>query len=222
MTFKNLQDRVMARFNLTSTDARDRIKTFLNERYRRLQTSISLGKVRRSSMTFDTVNGTVEYSPTSVIKIFTISYPAGNRVLEERTLDELRNMDPDRGDTGDPKLYAVTKYGATSVTIELYPKPTAVYTLRVDGLMTGTDMSNDNDVPAFPEDFHDALEFAAAADEAEKAERMEQSERFEQRYRERVSDLRYFLSKSAYLHHTNEDNWWGGPWPGGYFGWGGW
>lgn len=225
MTFLNLQDRVMGRLNLSSTEARSRIKNFLNERYRRLQTSINLGKVRRSTMTFPTVNGTYTYSPTNVIKVFTMAYPAGNRVLAEQTLDQLRVIDPDNSQTGPPRAYAVTQYTAIGLQVYIWPKPDAAYTIQLDGLLKGTDLSLDADVPAFPEDFHDILEFGATADELEKMEKPDQAAGFEDRAERRSRDLRYFMSKSAYLYSQQTDMdlatfWWTGPY-GGYWGWGG-
>lgn len=223
MTFKNLQDRVMGRLNLTSTEARDRIKNFINERYRSLQTSINLGRVRRTEVTFPTVIGTFEYVRTDIIKPLTVRYPAGNRVVDERTLDQIRMMDADAGTTGAPQVYAVVKYAADGCTLYIWPKPDAVYTLSIDGLARGTNMSADGDIPAFPEDFHDILEFAATADELEKMEKPDQSVGFETRTEKRTRELRYFLAKSAYLGQQQNDFWWAGPWPTGYFGWfGGW
>lgn len=220
MTFVQLQDRVMGRLNLTTSESRTRIKGFLNERYRRLQTSIGLGQVRRTQISLATVVGQFEYPITTLIKVITVTYPTGNRVIGELSLDQIRRMDPDGGQTGVPQAYAVTKYAADSVTIYVWPKPDAIYTLQIDGLARGTDMTADADLPAFPEDFHDYLVFAGCADELEKMEKGEASARMEIRAKQRSEDLRYFLAKSAYLSIQQSDNWWSGPFGGGFFGWG--
>src|SRR5687767_13897307 len=107
MTFKTIQDRVMARTNLSWIRARDAVKGFINERYHRLQTSIGLGRVRRGTVEFPTVVSTATYTPSSLVKPIQISYPDGNRVLGERTENELREIDPNFSQTGAPELYAV-------------------------------------------------------------------------------------------------------------------
>lgn len=201
MTFLNLQDRVMSRLNLTETAARNRIKTFINERYRRLSTSIGISTVRRSTITFNTVNGTYLYTPSTLIKTFTVIYTAGSRVLDQMSLDLIRNIDPDLSQTGSPERFAVVKYGATTEQLHLHPTPDAVYAMTVDGMITGSDLTVDADVPAFPEDFHDALEFGALADELEKLEKYKMAEKYERAFERRLEDLRYFIAKSAYLTH---------------------
>lgn len=221
MTFKNMQDRIMERLNLTSSESRSRIKNFLNERYRRLQTSINLGRVRRTEVSFNTIAGTFEYVRTDIIKPITVRYEAGNKVLDERTLDQIRMMDPDEGTTGAPQIFAVVKYAAAGCTLYIWPKPDAIYAISVDGLAAGTDMSLDADVAAFPEDFHDILVLEGAADELMKMEKPELSRELLAEAVTRKGELRYFLAKSSYLAQQQNDFWWAGPWPTGYFGWGG-
>lgn len=220
MTFQELQDAVMGRLNLTSPEARTRIKRFLNQRYRNLQTSVGLGKVRRTIGSFNTVNGTDIYTNTQYVKFFQLSYPNGNRVLGERTEDQLREQDPDFSQTGEPRMYAVQKYGASSVTFRIVPKPSGVYTVAIDGLAVGTNMSADGDIPAFPEDFHDILDLWATADEFDKMEKPDQATKKEKQAERRMSELRYFLAKSAYLHkQQGTDFWWWGPYPNRPYGW---
>ena len=214
MTFLELQDRVMSRLNLSETAARDRVKIFINERYRRVATSISLGRVRRGTVSFNTAAGTYTYTPTNLIKPFTVTYVAGSRVLDEMTLDQLRLVDPNNSLTGGLEKYAVTVYGASTVTLYIHPKPDAIYALQVDGMLRGTDLSANGDIPAFPEDFHDVLEFGALADELEKMEKYKMAEKYEKAYAERQRELRYFIAKSAYLELTQGDQWWIGPWYG--------
>ncbi len=52
MTFVQLQNQVMNRLNLTSTDARTRIKVELNLRYREIQSGVNLSQTRRGITTF--------------------------------------------------------------------------------------------------------------------------------------------------------------------------
>lgn len=220
MTFKNLQDRVMGRLNLTSTEARTRIKAFLNERYRKLQTSVGLGRVRFGTVGFNTVAGTFTYSPATLIKPMTIMYPAGNRVLAQKSMDEIRMMDPDSSQTGEPEAFVLQQFGATTCTIYVWPKPAGIYALSVDGIIAGTDMSGDSDVPVIPEDFHDILEFAATADELMKMEKPTLADKMETKVELRTRELRYFIGKSTYLGlqqgSASELFWWWGPWWWGY------
>lgn len=214
MTFKQLQDRVMGRLNLSESAARTRIKDFINERYRRLATSISLGRVRRGTVSVNTIVGTFTYSPATLIKPYTVIYPAGNRVLEEMSMDQIRLIDADSSLSGPPERFVVQKFNAATVTIYIHPKPDAIYALQIDGMLTGTDMTADADVPAFPEDFHDVLEFGALSDELEKMEKYKMAEKYEKAYQERKRELRYFIAKSAYLEQSQGDQWWIGPWYG--------
>ena len=215
MTFKNIQDRVMGRLNLTSAEARTRIKTFINERYRKLQTSVSMGRVRFGTGTFATAAGTFTYTPSSLVKPITLYYTAGNRVLAQKSMDEVRLMDPDASQTGEPEAWVLQKFTATGCTIYVWPKPDAIYTIGYDGIVSGTEMSADGDVPVFPEDFHDQLEFAATADELMKMEKPVLADKMELKAENRMRELRYFMAKSSYLNlqqGSGADTWWWGPW----------
>jgi hypothetical protein len=222
VTFKDLQDRVMGRLNLTSVESRARVKTFLNERYRKLQTTVGLGRVRFGTLALNTINGTFTYSPATLAKPITIMYPAGNRVLTQKSMDELRMIDPDSSMTGEPEAFCLQKFGATTCTLYLWPKPNAIYALSIDGILTGTDLVNDNDVPVLPEDFHDTLEFGAAADELLKMEKPQLAAAMETKEQARTKDLRYFMAKSTYLGlqqgSASDLFWWWGPWWWGYQG----
>lgn len=221
MTFLELQNTTMARMNLTTTEARARIKTFLNQRYRALQTSIGLGQVRFGSGTFPTVAGTYTYSPTNLIKPLTLFLATQNWVLDERTMDQIRLMDPNLQSTGTPRFYAVQNFGASTITLYLWPKPDAIYTVNYDGILRGTDMAADGDIPVLPEDFHDILILMATADELLHKEKSALSDKMEQRGRDRTGELRYFLAKSSYLGLMQGQGswWWYGPWFSDYRGW---
>lgn len=220
MTFQTLQDRVMGRLNLTSAEARTRIKTFINERYRKLQTSVGLGRVRFTSSTLTTGAGTYTYSPANLLKPITLYYAAGNRVLAQKTMDEIRMMDPDSSMTGEPEAWVLQQFGSVSCTIYIWPKPAGSYVVGYDGIVVGTDLSANGDVPVIPEDFHDALEFAATADELMKMEKPKLADAMEAKAERRERELRYFIAKSTYLGlqqgSASELFWWWGPWWWGY------
>jgi hypothetical protein len=188
----------MSRGVRSSPESRQRIKGYINERLRATQSSVGLGRLRRGTVSVNTVADDSSLTTTGLVKVFTVFIPALNRTLDEVSLDSIRQKDPAATTTQSPSEFAVKNFNATSVGLVLFPKPDAIYSLSIDGLLLGSDMAANEDVPGMPEDFHDILVTGALADElanndAEGAERMEK--RFELRKRE----LRYFIAKSAYL-----------------------
>jgi hypothetical protein len=121
---------------------------------------------------------------------------------------------------GAPDVWAIKSVAATGMTLQLLPIPDAIYTLQIDGIATGTDMSADGDVPGLPEDFHDLLLRGALADELEHREQEDAALIQAAKFTARQKDLRYFLAKSAYCHRIPGDQqsvnweWWfyGSPW----------
>jgi hypothetical protein len=218
VTFVNIQDRVMARTNLSSTTARTRIKAYVNERLRRVATSTNVGRVRFGSVSINTVANVNTITSTGLVKIVTASIPAENQILDERTTDQLRNYDTDVSQNGVPRFFAVKAVNATTLTVQLYPEPDAIYAVVLEGILTGTDLSADADVPGLPEDFHDILIFGALADELPHLQRTDEAAYYEDKFEKRLSDLKYFIAKSAYLRRTEMGNvfshWWlAGVWP---------
>lgn len=210
MTYKNIQDRVLSRLNLSSTTARTRVKEFINERLRRLHTSISLTKTRHGSVTLTAASGIGILTTTGVVKVVTISIPAQRRVLLESTLPQLRAMDPTGTETGIPRYFAVTRINALTVLLKFYPIPDADYILTIDGVLTGADLSADADVPGFTEDFHDALVFGALADEYAHMGKDAESARFDKQFERRMGELRYFMAKAAWKRSLYGEEWYTG------------
>jgi hypothetical protein len=208
----------MARTNLTTTAARDRIKAYVNERLRRVATSTNVGRVRFGSVSINTVANVNTITSTGLVKIVTASIPAENQILDERTTDQLRSYDTDVSQNGVPRFFAVKAVNATTLTVQLYPEPDAIYAVVLEGILTGTDLSADADVPGLPEDFHDVLIFGALADELPHLQRTDEAAYYEDKFEKRLSDLKYFLAKSAYLRRVETGNvfshWWlAGVWP---------
>lgn len=199
-TFVQLQDKIMGRLNLTSSDARTRVKAEINERYRSMLSSTGLARTRLTvAGSFNTVAGTYVTS-LSVAKVLNLVYTSLGRVLQELTLDQIRLLDPDSTRTGAPEAYAITGANATTTSVYVWPKPDAIYAIQYDALTNITDLSADGDVPVFPADFHDALVFGVLSDELLKLEKLELARSAEEKFDERVRGLRYFVRKSAYLH----------------------
>jgi hypothetical protein len=206
VTFLELQNRTMGRLNWTSTESRALVKNFLNERYRQVVSSVNMARVRRGVVTANTAIGTNTITFTGVAKPLSV-YDAVTlkRPLEEVAVDDIRARDAAAEVSGSPTHYAVLQHNLSSVQLLLFPKPSAVAALSMDALLDGTDMSADGDEPAFPEDFHDALIYAACIDGYEKIDKFPLAAKQEQKFKERLADLRYFIVKSAYLHQVPVD-----------------
>lgn len=201
MTYAELKSRLLDRLNLSSSDAEARLGAFVNERYRELATSIGMGRVRRAEVALNTVADTATLTTAEILKPLILT-PDNNRPpLTEITVDQLRNRLP-RGATGRPREFAVTGVTPSGCTIEFYPVPDDVYPITADGIVPGIDLEDDDDVPAFPEDFHDALIFGALADEYDHFEKPAMAAKQEAKYKARKGDLRYFIGKSTYLQRV--------------------
>ena len=74
----------------------------------------------------------------------------------------------------------------------------APFTLYADALSTVTTLSG-SQKPDFPESFHDILIYGAMADEYFKMEKPQMAQMFDQKFEQRLSDLRGFIAKTAYL-----------------------
>jgi hypothetical protein len=223
MTFLEIQNRLMDRLNLSSDDARARLKDMINERVRKTQTSCKLGPVRRALITFNTAIGVSDYAledfadeDLKIILPQTIRIPSLNRVLGSASVDSQRVIDPGENFTGAPTTYSIYTVNADSMTIKLSPTPDAAYTMAVDGIRNGVDLIDDDDEPAIPEDFHDALLYGVAADENAHWDKAANDNYFEKKYEKRCGEMRYFISRQIYLHRIqngmsfdfSSNKWW--------------
>lgn len=98
MTLRELEDDTLVRTmqdpQKATSDARTRVRAFLNDWHRRLLTQPGLERLRDDVITFPTVAATSRYGlPLAVAKILRIYEPTTNRIrLVERSLDWLRTM----------------------------------------------------------------------------------------------------------------------------------
>ena len=208
MTFLEIQNQVMDRLNLTSDDARTRIKTEINLRYAEVQSSVNLSRTRRSVLQFTTVSGNSLTTCSGIAKVLSIFDPVYlMRPLQEVSLNEIRLLDAPSAVQGIPYLYAIQHQEARSVTLRLFPQPQQVQTLQSDALVSGTNMTADDDEPAFPEDFHDILVLGPCADELLKMDNQRLAqEAMEKRFEKRLGELRYFIIKSTTLNLSQRDS----------------
>jgi hypothetical protein len=206
MTFVQLQNDVLARLGWSSTDARALVKSYLNQRYREVQSSCNLARTRFGTVTANTVANDNTLAFTGIAKLNTV-YDAVvlKRPLQEVTVAEIREMDTAAAANGNPTHYAVLSHINDTVDLLLYPEPAAISALSADGLLAGTDMAADADEPTIPDDFHDILLIGAEADGRRKSEKRAFANDCEQKFQQRLADLRYFLLKSANLRRTPHD-----------------
>jgi hypothetical protein len=196
-----MRDDVAERLNLTSPAALARIGREINDRYRMVASSIGMQTTARSTATATTTIGnralTFGPTPVAIEKVYVVYDPSASppRVLEPVTFDEMAvhrvlGTDP-------PHAWAVQSAGPSSVTIRLDVIPAAAYPLTADVLANVSALSGSM-VPNFAESFHDLLMYGAMATELEKMEKYEMAKKQEAFFRERISDLRFFLAKNAF------------------------
>lgn len=196
MTFDDITQEIADRLDLTSARSLARIGRSVNERYRAVATSVSMPTVGRTTVTADTVIGNQSVTFEDVDKLYSVydTDETPYRVLKEATIDELRNSSPGI----DPaRRYAIENMGATTVTIRLDSIPESVYELGADanGVLSTLE---DSDEPAFAAAFHDILVYGGMATELDHMEKYEFAKKQEYKYEQRLSELRYFIAKSAY------------------------
>ena len=190
----------MNRLNLTSTDARTRIKTELNLRYREVQSSVNMAPTRRGLITFPVSSGVPTTTQSGVAKVLSVYDPIYLlQPLVEISLNQLRMQDAPEIVVGVPYEYVIDNFENNIVTLRLFPVPSVTYDLSADALLAGIDMVSDSDEPAFPDDYHDVLVHGSLADELNKMEKYKAALVEDGAFQRRLSDLRYFIMKSAWM-----------------------
>lgn len=199
MTFTEIRDKVADRCNLSSPTALTRIGDSINEKYKKVATSIGLQTTSRGVATAATVIGnrllTFGPAPVKVQKIYAI-YDAASPLppLRNISFEEMRQR---RVGSGKAKAYAVAAMSSDSVTVVFDNTPSAIMTWTADVEVNVTTLSGVQ-VPAFAESFHDILLYAAMAIELEKMEKYEAAKALEKRSEDRLSELRLFIAEEGY------------------------
>jgi hypothetical protein len=208
VNYKKIQDTIMSRLNLTSVDARNRVELEINTRYLEVTSTLNLAPTRYGEVTVPTVSGQSEVTVSGVELVRSVlDETLLKRPLDECDILQLRAMESDEA-VGPPTRYAVKSAGSSETVLRLHPQPTAVQNLTVLALMAGTDLANPNDEPSFPASFHDILVKGVLADEYAKLEKFQAAAKKEEAaFEKRLSELRYFLHKRAYLSRkaTSQD-----------------
>ena len=211
MTFTQIVAEVMDRLNLTSAAAQTRVGNDVNDRYRRVTSSIGLDTSRRTQVSATAALNNRTMTFTGIEKILIVidksELATGGQeiVLDQITMDEM-HITPLQGNTipgtttptGMPRHYSVTNMHPNSVDIYMDIIPSRGFQLFADGLRNVAVLGA-NDSPDFPESFHDILVWGAMADEYRKMEKPQLMQDAEINFERRVADLRMFIAKSAYL-----------------------
>ena len=217
MTFLELVNEVTDRLNLTSDQAISRVGREINSRYKRVTSSIGLGSSRRTyDIAVQTVTDDKYLTFTGIEKIEVVkdvTVADQPVVLIERLPGEMDGL-PLTG--GQPRNYAIFSVTHNTVMIRVDSETVESEFIKADGLELADTLSGSL-TPAFPESFHDALVFGAVADELKKMEKFALAKDAELDFERRVSDLRMFIAKSAYLDiyqgkTQTEKNWWKDKW----------
>lgn len=202
MTFTEIVNEIAERMNLSSATAVARIGRSVNERYKRLASSIGIKTIERATATATTTIGnrslTFGPTPVAVQKVMTVfdNTVTPPRILGEGLFDELRNST--YGSDNQPQKWALQLMGSKSVTVFLSSTPTAAFVLSADVLANLSTLSGVQ-IPAFAEDYHDILIVGGMATEYFKMKDYEAAKTKELEYGFRLSELRLYIAVSAYL-----------------------
>lgn len=212
MTLSELKTEAANRLNLSSAESLSRLGSYINQRYRRLTSSLGIVTTRRTSQSVNTVAGTatITFSSLEKLELVYISTAGQRVVLAEMPYEEYTIRNIEHQQSGKPQQYAVKSVTASTVVIALYPTPDAIFSITAEGLGNASTLA-DGDTPNIPTDFQDVLILGAMSDELFKMEKFNLAKDFQRQYDERASDLRLFLAKSAYLSLTDAES------PGGLY-----
>lgn len=208
MTFDELVRDVASRLNLTSPEAFQRIGQRINERYRKVSSSIGMLTSRRQVRDFTVDPTAPNILPDYVIdgfekihRIVRLDPASGSiTVMKILSYDDVANITQftDRI----PHAFAIKRMGAHEVTITFDSfTTTSPFTIKVEGYELADVLADDAE-PFMPESFHDILIEGAMADELSKMEKPELAQMREAKYESRLSDLRYFIAKNSYQDVT--------------------
>jgi hypothetical protein len=211
-----LVEYVAADLNTPSQEIKTRIGHELNVRYKQVTSSIGLIPTRRVEREASTTPddrfvtfADIEKLDAVFRKTSDVDPGANSILLSEVTSDEMEKLSV-RDDP--PTKFCIHTVDPTSVTIKIDCLPVDPTTLYASGLANASTLTN-NDQPAFPESFHDILIHGVKADEYRRREKFQLAKECEMLFMQRLSDLRMFLAKSAYLDlyrgkNSVSQGWW--------------
>lgn len=200
MTFTELRTEIMSRLNLTSTEAQTRLGIAINRRYKEITSSIGLVVSRRVEVQATATLGvrTLVFSNIEKINAVIDKSSGRNVILSEIPYDDMEASNP-RSEPA--REYSIYRMGPNTVTIYMDCIPQTAFVLYADGHDKKATLSG-TDEPSFPESFHDIIVEGVLADEYRKLEKLDHSKTAQAAYDKRLSDLRMWVAKSAYLDIT--------------------
>lgn len=211
MTMNELVAYIADELNLSSPEAKARIERALNLRYKQVTTAIGLNPARREELNKQATIGSRFITFTGAEKLDIVYRKVGTRniVLDMLTNDEMTDTVPH---DEPPTKYSVYSFTPTTVTLWLDCTPATAFTLYASGTGDAATLSGTTS-PAFPESFHDILVYGVCADEYRRKEKKDLAREAEQTFQQRLSDLRMFVAKTAYLDiyngkHRKSEGWW--------------
>lgn len=212
-TFDEMVQDVAKRLNLTSPEALQRIGERINERYKKVTSSIGLITSRRQTRDFEIdpvtpANSTSGVDATDLPNLTIFGFEkilritrtdddtGGVTILKKVTFDRVENINQQTDRL--PHAWADKRMGSGFVVITLDSYTAGdPFTLHVEGYDI-TDVLADDAEPVLPTDFHDILIEGAMADELMKMEKLQLSTIREQKFESRLSDLRMFIAVNGY------------------------
>jgi hypothetical protein len=205
MTVDDIKTTVATRLNLTSSDAYTRIVSEINDRYKRVTSSIGLAVTRRQTFSANAGLGSNLMTFSGCEKLINVVDRSTSpyRVLQEISMEEMENREPAANDF--VTYYAIQTMGASSVVIRMDCIAQSAFTLYADGYANLATISGSS-VPAFAESFHDILVHGVLADEYRKIMQKALAIDEEQQYERRLGELRLFIAESAYLERYQGKN----------------
>lgn len=211
MTLNEMTLHIADALNLSSAEAKARIGRNINVRYKRVTSAIGMVTTRREEVNQAATIGNRNITFSGIEKIDAVFRKVGTKNIG---LDEISNDDMRETSlrTEPPTKFCVFSVAPRSVTITLDCIPETTFTLYAHGLADVSTLSS-TDSPAFPESFHDILIHGVVADEYRKMEKRDLARENEGYFEQRLSDLRMFIAKSAYLEiysakNRKADGWW--------------
>lgn len=198
MTFSDIVQAVQSRLSINSPESFVRIGFEVNDRYKRVTSTLGLNVIRRTTVQQNTSIGIARVVFAGVEKLYNVVNRSStpHKVLAEITIEELRALT--QVEASRPRAYAIVGMGNSTVTIELDCIPQTVFPLFGDGEANASNLIG-TQIPNIPESFHDILVHGTLADEYRRMEKVQLARDSESDYERRLSDLRQFIAKSAYL-----------------------
>lgn len=170
-TFLQLQDKTLRACGFstaTTSDPRTRVKEAMNEWQRDYLVQPGYSRLLRDKeMTLTSVSGTAIYTFGGTVKrINGITDATNDQPLLRRDLAWLRRADPGLDQSGIPTVWVFLGQNTSgNLHIRLWPTPLGAYSYPIDYTGQIADMTEDDELPLLPEDFHDLLSLGAQHDE---------------------------------------------------------